>query len=111
MKLAHSTCAFAAIALCACGSAQSQGAMTLDAKLPVSFGQLSNVVELADGRVAFADTKNKLFLNADLKSGKVVEFIDSDIEALQRAIAQRLGYRLIDHRLELYGVPMEEAKG
>jgi Fur family transcriptional regulator, ferric uptake regulator len=47
----------------------------------------------------------------DMKSGKVVEFIDSDIEALQRAIAQRLGYRLIDHRLELYGVPMEEAKG
>jgi Fur family ferric uptake transcriptional regulator len=47
----------------------------------------------------------------DMKSGKVVEFVDPEIEALQRAIAQRLGYRLIDHRLELYGVPTEEQKG
>ena len=47
----------------------------------------------------------------DMKSGKVVEFVDPDIEALQRAIAQRLGYRMIDHRLELYGVPTEEQKG
>ncbi|HEY5106812.1 MAG TPA: Fur family transcriptional regulator [Caulobacteraceae bacterium] len=44
----------------------------------------------------------------DMKSGKVVEFVDEDIEALQRAIAERLGYRLIDHRLELYAVPVEE---
>ena len=44
----------------------------------------------------------------DMKSGKVVEFVDEDIEALQRAIAQRLGYRLVDHRLELYGVPVED---
>jgi Fur family ferric uptake transcriptional regulator len=44
----------------------------------------------------------------DMKSGKVIEFADSEIEALQAAIARRLGYRLIDHRLELYGVPVEE---
>lgn len=44
----------------------------------------------------------------DMKSGKVVEFSDPEIEALQAAIARRLGYRLIDHRLELYGVPVEE---
>jgi Fur family ferric uptake transcriptional regulator len=47
----------------------------------------------------------------DMKSGKVIEFVDEEIEALQAAIARRLGYRLIDHRLELYGVPSEEAKG
>ncbi|MDR3510132.1 MAG: Fur family transcriptional regulator [Caulobacteraceae bacterium] len=46
----------------------------------------------------------------DMKSGQVIEFIDSEIEALQAAIARRLGYRLIDHRLELYGVPSEEKK-
>ena len=46
----------------------------------------------------------------DMKSGKVIEFVDADIEALQNAIAKRLGYRLVDHRLELYGVPAEEAK-
>ena len=44
----------------------------------------------------------------DMKTGKVVEFVDEEIEALQRAIARKLGYRLVDHRLELYGVPMEE---
>jgi Fur family ferric uptake transcriptional regulator len=44
----------------------------------------------------------------DMKSGKVVEFADPEIEALQAEIARRLGYRLIDHRLELYGVPVEE---
>ena len=41
----------------------------------------------------------------DMKTGQVVEFVDDEIEALQQAIAKRLGYRLIDHRLELYGRP------
>ena len=45
----------------------------------------------------------------DMKSGKVIEFMDPEIERLQQAIAERLGYRLVDHRLELYGVPLEES--
>ena len=44
----------------------------------------------------------------DMKTGKVVEFVDEEIEALQNAIARKLGYKLVDHRLELYGVPLEE---
>ena len=44
----------------------------------------------------------------DMKTGEVVEFMDDEIERLQAAIAKRLGYRLVDHRLELYGVPIEE---
>jgi Fur family transcriptional regulator, ferric uptake regulator len=44
----------------------------------------------------------------DMKTGKVVEFMDAEIEALQEAIAKRLGYKLVDHRLELYGMPIEE---
>ena len=44
----------------------------------------------------------------DMKTGKVIEFADSEIEALQSAIARRLGYKLVDHRLELYGIPVEE---
>jgi Fur family ferric uptake transcriptional regulator len=44
----------------------------------------------------------------DMKTGRVVEFVDEEIEALQEAIARKLGYRLVDHRLELYGVPIEE---
>ena len=44
----------------------------------------------------------------DMKSGQVIEFVDEEIEALQQAIARKLGYKLVDHRLELYGVPLEE---
>ncbi len=43
----------------------------------------------------------------DAKTGEVVEFVDAEIEALQEAIAKRLGYKLVDHRLELYGVRIE----
>jgi Fur family ferric uptake transcriptional regulator len=44
----------------------------------------------------------------DAKSGAVVEFKSEEIEKLQIEIARKLGYRLIDHRLELYGVPLTE---
>ncbi len=40
----------------------------------------------------------------DVESGIVIEFVDPELEALQRQIAERLGYRLVDHRLELFGV-------
>lgn len=43
----------------------------------------------------------------DLKSGKVVEFTSEEIEKLQVRIAKELGYKLVDHRLELYCVPLE----
>lgn len=47
----------------------------------------------------------------DLRSGKIIEFRDEEIEALQAAIAKRLGYRLVDHRLELYCVPLDDKEG
>lgn len=40
----------------------------------------------------------------DVESGRVIEFVDPELEALQKAIAEKLGYRLVDHRMELYGV-------
>jgi Fur family ferric uptake transcriptional regulator len=43
----------------------------------------------------------------DLETGKVVEFVDPELEALQRQIAEKLGYRLVDHRMELYGVRID----
>jgi len=46
----------------------------------------------------------------DMKSGKVVEFMDDEIERLQEAIARRLGYKLVGHKLELYGTPLDEKK-
>ena len=47
----------------------------------------------------------------DLQSGRVLEFQDQEIEALQRKVAERLGYRLVDHRLELYAVPLVRKPG
>ena len=44
----------------------------------------------------------------DMKTGQVVEFVDPEIERLQQEIARRLGYKLVDHRLELYGVPLDD---
>lgn len=46
----------------------------------------------------------------DLRSGQVIEFRNEEIEALQEFIAKKLGYRLVDHRLELYGVPVDVPK-
>ena len=43
----------------------------------------------------------------DLNSGAVVEFHSEEIEKLQKEIARQLGYKLVDHRLELYGVPLD----
>ena len=40
----------------------------------------------------------------DVESGRVIEFVDQELEALQRRIAEKLGFRLVDHRMELYGV-------
>ena len=39
----------------------------------------------------------------DINSGEIIEFINEDIEKLQKQVAEKLGYRLVDHRLELYG--------
>jgi hypothetical protein len=70
MKLVPSFCALALLAV-GCTPAESQGGLTLEKKLPATFAQLSNVVELRDGRVVFADTRAKHFLSADLQTGKV----------------------------------------
>ncbi|MEX3011244.1 Fur family transcriptional regulator [Hoeflea sp. TYP-13] len=46
----------------------------------------------------------------DLKSGRVIEFQSEEIEALQERIAREHGFKLVDHRLELYGIPLSKAK-
>jgi Fur family ferric uptake transcriptional regulator len=43
----------------------------------------------------------------DIRSGTVIEFRNEEIEAIQELIAKRLGYQLVDHRLELYAVPLK----
>ncbi len=47
----------------------------------------------------------------DLRTGNVVEFQDDEIERLQAKIAEKLGYRVVDHRLELYGLPLDPPAG
>jgi len=46
----------------------------------------------------------------NVKTGEVVEFHSAEIEKLQEEIARKLGFRLVDHRLELYGIPLKEGE-
>ena len=43
----------------------------------------------------------------NVESGEVIEFVDPELELLQKQIAERLGFRLVDHRMELYGVALD----
>jgi hypothetical protein len=83
MKLASSVPALALLCALGCTRAESQGGLTFEKKLPARFGQLSNVVELHGGRVAFADTKAKLFLSADLDSGEL-DTLGTHVESLPK---------------------------
>ena len=40
----------------------------------------------------------------DVKSGEIIEFVDNEIEELQKKVAEKYGYELVDHKLELYGI-------
>ncbi|ADU11865.1 MULTISPECIES: Fur family transcriptional regulator [Asticcacaulis] len=44
----------------------------------------------------------------NIKSGEVIEFFDEEIEKLKTALAEKLGYKLVGHKLELYGVPLDD---
>ena len=68
-------------------------------------------LEFGDGRARYEDADRDHHDHLiDMQTGEVIEFIDPDIEALQERIAARLGYKLKDHRLELYGVPVKRTK-
>ncbi len=64
--------------------------------------------DFGDGRARYeeAPTEHHDHL-IDLQSGKVIEFRNEAIEKLQREVASRLGYKLVDHRLELFAVPVD----
>ena len=63
--------------------------------------------EFRSGRARYEETPEAHHDHLiDLQSGRVLEFQDQEIEALQRKVAERLGDRLVDHRLELYAVPL-----
>ncbi|WP_299702651.1 Fur family transcriptional regulator [uncultured Tateyamaria sp.] len=63
-------------------------------------------LEFGDGRARYEDAEREHHDHLiDMNSGEVIEFVDAEIEALQEKIAEKLGYELRGHRLELYGVP------
>ncbi len=64
--------------------------------------------DFGDGRARYEETPDEHHDHLiDIQSGKVVEFHNDEIEELQRKIAEKAGYRLVGHRLELYGVPLD----
>ena len=68
--------------------------------------------EFRDGRARYEPIPDEHHDHLiDLRTGKVVEFRSEEIEALQERIAAELGFRLVDHRLELYGVPIGKKDG
>src|SRR5438105_10108095 len=65
--------------------------------------------DFREGRARYEqipDTHHDHLIN--LRTGEVIEFQSDEIERLQAEVARRLGYRLIDHRLELYAVPLDD---
>ncbi len=66
-------------------------------------------LEFGDGRARYEDAEREHHDHLiDMNSGEVIEFVDPDIEILQEKIAQKLGYQLKGHKLELYGVPLKK---
>jgi len=66
--------------------------------------------DFRDGRSRYepvSDEHHDHLINVE--TGEVLEFHNDEIEALQEAIARKLGFKLVDHRMELYGVPAKES--
>ncbi len=74
----------------------------------------ANILErhdFGDGRARYEEATDEHHDHLiDLQSGKVIEFQNQEIEALQEEIAEKHGFKLVGHRLELYGVPAESKK-
>lgn len=65
-------------------------------------------LEFGDGRARYEDAERTHHDHLiDMQSGRVIEFVDPEIEALQEKIADKLGYRLVGHRLELFGIALK----
>jgi Fur family transcriptional regulator, ferric uptake regulator len=65
--------------------------------------------DFGDGRARYEERSERHHDHLiDVKSGHVIEFSSADIEKLQETVARELGYRLVDHRLELYAVKIDQ---
>lgn len=62
--------------------------------------------DFGDGRARYEETGETHHDHLiDIKSGKIIEFSNQEIERLQHLVAKKLGYKLVEHRMELYCVP------
>src|SRR5690606_12776077 len=72
----------------------------------------ANILErhdFGDGRARYEEVRDEHHDHLiDVHTGEVIEFTNEEIELLQAKVAEELGYRLVDHRLELYGVRIGE---
>ena len=67
--------------------------------------------DFRDGRARYEEVPDEHHDHLiNVRTGEVVEFHSDEIEELQELIAKKLGYRLVDHRLELYGVPLKDGE-
>ena len=67
--------------------------------------------EFGDGRSRYeaaSETHHDHLI--DVETGNVIEFVDEELELLQKRIAEKLGFRLVDHRMELYGVAVDRER-
>jgi Fur family transcriptional regulator, ferric uptake regulator len=61
--------------------------------------------DFRDGRSRYEEISEHHDHLIDVSTGNVIEFVNEEIEKLQRRVAEELGFELVDHRLELYGIP------
>lgn len=65
--------------------------------------------DFGDGRARYEERPEEHHDHLiNVKTGEVIEFVNREIEALQERVARDLGYRLVDHRMELYAVPLDD---
>ena len=65
-------------------------------------------VEFSDGRSRYEDAERDHHDHLiDLQTGEILEFFDNEIEKLQEKISEKFGYKLLGHKLELYGIKLE----
>lgn len=60
-------------------------------------------LEFGDGRARYEESGDHHEHLVDIETGEVIEFFDAELEEMKRAIAEKMGYDLVDHRLELFG--------
>jgi len=67
--------------------------------------------DFGDGRSRYEEASEEHHDHLiNLRTGEVIEFSNEQIEQLQEVIARELGFQLVDHRLELYGIPLDDKK-